>query len=92
MLKDTKNIKLAKSIGSQVKALNRSFSALTILKKNLNKKSIEFLSDVLDNAAINEDDNYNSITPFFKSVIIDIIKNPKQKIFKEIIFDKHKLK
>ena len=39
LLKDTKNIKLAKSIGSQVKALNRSFSALTTLKKILiNKK------------------------------------------------------
>ena len=39
LLKDTKNIKLAKSIGSLVKALNRSFSALTTLKKILiNKK------------------------------------------------------
>ena len=37
-LKDTKNIKLAKSIGSEVKALNRSFSALTTLKKNDNTR------------------------------------------------------
>jgi hypothetical protein len=91
ILKEAKTIELAKKIKLDLRTINNRFSALNSIKKNISlKKSIDFFSDIIDKVVIDNDNN--SMVPFFKKVVDDIINNPKREILKYSISKKYKLK
>ena len=91
ILNEAKAVNLAKNLKVEVKVISNRVSLLKTIKKNASlKKTIDVYTEIIDRVVTNKESI--SMKSFYKSVLDDILKNPKHELLKVSISKKYNLK